>query len=234
MNHPVSAQTLQEMKVYYRERASEYDEWFYRQGRYDQGPEMKERWFSEADEIFTSLNSFHLTGDVLELAPGTGIWTERLVSTASTLTAVDASPEMIEINRAKVSSNRVSYVLADLFSWQSDRVYDAVFFGFWISHVPLEQLDDFLRSVARMLRSGGKIFFVDGREELTSTAMNHQQPSERDGQVITRTLNDSRTFKIVKNFYDPIDLAARCKRVGLDITTRQTASYFFYGYGIRH
>ncbi len=28
---------LEEQKAYYRERAAEYDEWFYRQGRYDHG-----------------------------------------------------------------------------------------------------------------------------------------------------------------------------------------------------
>ena len=46
MNNPVSAQTLQEMKTYYRERAREYDEWFYRQGRYNHGPEASARWFA--------------------------------------------------------------------------------------------------------------------------------------------------------------------------------------------
>ncbi len=232
MSHPVSAQTLQEMQEYYRERAREYDEWFYRQGRYDRGSATNARWFSEADEVFAALDSFHLAGDVLELAPGTGIWTQRLVRTASTITAVDASPEMLEINQAKVSSNRVSYVLADLFSWQAERVYDAVFFGFWISHMPLERLDDFLRSVRAMLRPGGKVFFVDGRREPTSTAINHQLPGQ-DSQVMTRALNNGRTFEIVKNFYDPIDLAARCTRAGLDITVRETATYFLYGYGTR-
>ena len=37
MDRSVSNQTLQDMKQYYRERATEYDEWFYRQGRYDVG-----------------------------------------------------------------------------------------------------------------------------------------------------------------------------------------------------
>src|SRR5581483_12523192 len=131
------------MKDYYQERAHEYDEWFYRRGRYDRSPETNARWFAEVDEVFAALDSFHLTGDVLELAPGTGIWTERLVRTATTITAVDASPEMIEINRAKVSSDRVSYLLADLFTWRPERTYDAVFFSFWISHVPLERLETF-------------------------------------------------------------------------------------------
>src|SRR6266516_4195311 len=75
--------------------------------------------------------------------------------------AVDASAEMLAINQAKVASPRVSYVLADLFSWQPERVFDALFFGFWISHVPREQLDAFLRSCWTWLRLVGKMFFVD-------------------------------------------------------------------------
>jgi SAM-dependent methyltransferase len=112
MSNPVSPQTLHEMMVYYRERAREYDQWFYRQGRFDRGAEHNALWFAEAEEIFAALEAGGFVGDVLELAPGTGIWTERLVRTATTVTAVDASPEMIEINRAKVASERVFYVLA--------------------------------------------------------------------------------------------------------------------------
>jgi 2-polyprenyl-3-methyl-5-hydroxy-6-metoxy-1,4-benzoquinol methylase len=232
MNTPISTQTLQEMKTYYRERAREYDEWYYRQGHYSQGAEMDARWFAEANEAFTALDTLQLTGDVLELAPGTGIWTERLVRTATTVTAVDASPEMIEINRAKVNSERVTYLQADLFSWRPERTYDAVLFGFWISHIPLERLDDFLRSIAAMLRPGGKVFFMDGRRT-AGGSFAHSQPPAQDSQLTVRTLNDGRTFEIVKNYYDPSDLAARCTQAGFDITIRETATYFLYGYGSR-
>lgn len=232
MEQPVSVRTLQEMKAYYRERAREYDEWFYRKGRYDRGVEANARWFAEADEAFAALDALHLTGDILELAPGTGIWTERLIRTASTVTAVDASTEMIEINRAKVASERVSYVLADLFTWQAERVYDGVVFCFWLSHIPRERLGSFLRSIATWLRPGGKVFFIDGQREPTTTAVNHQLP-EQDSQIMTRILNDGRTFEIVKNFYDPADLAARCTQAGLHVTVRETATDFIYGYGER-
>lgn len=232
MNNPISTQTLQEMQTYYQERAHEYDEWFYRQGRYNASPEVNARWFAEVDEVFAAVASFHLTGDVLELAPGTGIWTERLVRTASTVTAVDASPEMIEINRARVSSKQVSYLQADLFQWQPEQTYDAVFFGFWISHVPLERLDSFLHSVAAMLRPGGKVFFVDSQCASTSTTADQQRPVQ-DSQITTRILNDGRSFEIVKNFYDPADLATRCTSAGFDITIRETSTYFLYGYGTR-
>jgi demethylmenaquinone methyltransferase/2-methoxy-6-polyprenyl-1,4-benzoquinol methylase len=232
MSNPVSVQTLEEMIVYYRERAREYDQWFYRQGRFDRGLENNVRWFAEADEVFAALDACNFTGDVLELAPGTGIWTERLLRTATTLTAVDASPEMIEINRARVASEHVFYVLADLFSWRPERVYDVVFFGFWISHVPYERLDEFLASVAAMLRPGGKIFFLDGLREATSTAIDHQLPDEQN-QLMLRKLNDGRTFEIIKNFYDSVDLAARCTRAGFEVDVRETATYFQYGLGTR-
>ena len=148
MRDMVPAGTLEEMATYYRARAAEYDEWFYRQGRFDRGPEANGRWFAEAEEVFAALDALAPDGDVLELAPGTGIWTARLLRHARTITAIDASPEMIAINRAKVASDRVRYLLADLFAWRPDRRYDAVCFAFWISHVPDERLDPFLATVA--------------------------------------------------------------------------------------
>lgn len=230
MNDPVSSQTLQEMIAYYKARADEYDEWFYRRGRYDRGPELNARWFAEADEVFAAFDAQAMTGDVLELAAGTGIWTERLLRTASTITIVDASQEMIAINRARVASERVSYMQADLFAWTATRLYDAVCFGFWISHVPLERLDAFLGMVASALRPGGKVFFVDGRREPTSTAADHILP-EQDNQIMTRKLNDGREFQIVKNFYDPAFLAAHCAAAGLTVDVRETPTYFIYGCG---
>ena len=230
MTHNVPSRVLDEMKTYYRERAAEYDEWFYRQGRYDRGAQSNALWFAEAGEVFNALDDFHMSGDLLELAPGTGIWTECLLKTASSITAVDASDEMVAINQARVNSERVEYILADLFTWQPPRAFDGVFFGFWLSHVPLERLDAFLDMLAAALRPGGKIFFVDGRREPISTAANHQLPAEGE-QLMIRKLNDGRAFEIVKNFYDPVDLAERFTRHSLTVTVRETATFFLYGYG---
>lgn len=232
MERTISAETLSGMVAYYRARAAEYDEWWERLGRYDQGPERNGRWFAEREEAFAALDALHMNGDVLELAPGTGIWTERLLRHAATITAVDASPEMVALNRAKVDSDRVAYLLADLFTWQPARAYDGVCFGFWISHIPLERLNPFLQTVAAALRPDGKVFFIDGRREPTSTAPDQQLPEE-GAQVMTRRLNDGRSFEIVKNFYDPSDLARRCVAAGLDITVQETATYFIYGAGRR-
>jgi demethylmenaquinone methyltransferase/2-methoxy-6-polyprenyl-1,4-benzoquinol methylase len=233
MSKTVSPQIIETMKTYYQERAGEYDDWFYRRGPFDRGEEINARWFMEVDEIGAALERLQLSGDVLELAPGTGIWTERFARTARTVTAVDASAEMIKINRAKVASKRVSYVQSDLFQWQPERTYDAVCFCFWLSHVPLERLDAFLGMVAQVARPGCKIFFADsGRNALGST-LTRSLPEEEQ-QVETRKLQDGRTFQVVKNYYDPAFLMPHFELAGLDTTIQETPNkYFLYGYGIR-
>lgn len=228
----VSGRTLDEMRAYYRARAAEYDEWWYRRGRYDQGPAMASRWFTEAAVVETALDGCDMGGDVLELAPGTGIWTERLARAARSVTAVDASPEMIAINRARVASDRVSYVLADLFAWRPDRTYDAAFCGFWLSHVPRERLDIFLSTVTAAVRPGGTLFFIDSRREPESTARDQRLP-DVGAQVTTRHLNDGRAFEIVKVFYEPAELVVRFAAAGWSVDARATPTYFIYGRGTR-
>lgn len=229
MSDSVALQKLEEMKRYYQACASEYDAIINRQGRHDQGPELNARWFAEWDEVFAQLQAFQLTGEVLELAAGTGIWTQQLLRSARTVTAVDASAEMLAVNQAKVASPRVTYVQADLFSWQPERVYDALFFGFWLSHVPRERLEDFLCSCWTWLRPGGKIFFVD---DMGGPTLAPDTPG-RQGQIETRTLKDGRSFEIVKNSYEAPELVAACVHAGFDIVIRQTATCLQYGFGTR-
>ncbi|MBO0732309.1 MAG: class I SAM-dependent methyltransferase, partial [Acidimicrobiaceae bacterium] len=127
---------LAEQRTFYRRRAPEYDEWWQRRGRYDHGPEESAEWQAQVDVVAAALESFGPVGDVIELAGGTGWWTERLASTARTLTVVDASEEVLAINKHRVGRPDVRYVAADLFALPGGGTYDVVFFSFWLSHVP--------------------------------------------------------------------------------------------------
>jgi SAM-dependent methyltransferase len=232
--HPVPAEILDEMATYYRDRAPEYDAWFERRGNYDHGEAENAQWFAEVTAVFAALDALAMTGDVLELAAGSGIWTERLLRTASAVTAVDASLEMLSLNRTRVHDERVRYVRADLFSWRPERTFDGVCFAFWLSHIPHERLDTFLQMVAAALKPGGKVFFVDShRRRKPSAETVVQSPPEPGSQVLTRRLHDGRAYRIVKNYYEPVELTERCAAAGLHVTVRETASAFIYGTGSR-
>ena len=232
----VADEVLHGMRDYYRARAPEYDEWWLRRGRYDRGPEANAAWFAEADEVRAAFDAVGFTGDVLELAPGTGNWTERLARVADHVVALDGSPEMLAINRARLEqqglADKVSFGQVDLFDWSPDREYDAVFFGFWLTHVPAERLEAFLANVAATLRPGGRLGIIDSRREPESTSPD--QPLAPEGEdIMTRRLNDGRAFEIVKRYFAPETLAAQLARVGIRANVRETARHFVYAVGTR-
>ena len=219
---------LRRQAEYYRARAPEYDDWFFRRGRYDRGPQANAAWHAETALLRSALDAFRPAGDVLELACGTGLWTERLATAARSVTAVDASPEMLAINRERVRNPALRYVQADLFAWRPDRRYDAVFFGFWLSHVPAPKFESFWELVAAALRPGGRVFFVDSKYEPTSTARDHDLGDPVAGTV-RRTLNDGREFRVVKIFYRPAELRDSLRSLGWTADIRETPNYFLYG-----
>src|SRR5215469_14968974 len=97
---------LGEQLAYYRARAPNY---------LDQVLDLP-----GGDEVTEALDAFRPTGNVLELACGPGVWTGQLLRYATDVTAVDASPEMLAIAAARIGSDRVRFVQADLFTWQPD------------------------------------------------------------------------------------------------------------------
>ena len=222
---------LEHQIAYYRARAPEYDEWFYRSGRYDRGAEHTAQWQLEVEQLRGQLHGGAKCGHILELAPGTGIWTQELAQLGERVTALDASPEMIEINRAKLQAENVDYRLCDLFAWQPRQQYDMVFFGFWLSHVPADKLSPFLRAVHAALRPGGRLFIVDSGQPDTANPNTGTESLGDDRQQ--RQLKDGRQFEIVKIYYEPADLTTILGEHGFDIKARLTDNFFLYADGVR-
>lgn len=223
---------LQEQIAYYRARAGEYDEWFYRTGRYDHGEELNQNWFNEVAVVKNALHQLKPVTNILELACGTGIWTQELLSIGQKITAIDASIEVIEINRSKLGALNVDYRQLDLFSWEPDEEYDFVFFSFWLSHVPPTLLDSFLTKVYNSVRLEGQFFIVDSRFSPTSTAQNHTLQYD-ENIYEKRKLNDGQEFNIIKIFYQPDALLKKLTEVGFSAEVRVTENYFIYANGIK-
>jgi demethylmenaquinone methyltransferase/2-methoxy-6-polyprenyl-1,4-benzoquinol methylase len=181
---------------YYRRRAGEYDATAY--------PDVE----AAREQIAGLVAEMGATGDVLEIACGTGLWTEALARTAGTLTAVDAAPEVLEIARGRVPA--ADFQVADVFSYRPGRRFDVVFFSAWLSHVPADRFEEFWETVAGLLADGGRVLFID---EHVDEAGKEAYVADRD-EVVERRLNDGTTFRVIKNFVDPVELAARLRRLG--------------------
>ena len=172
------------------------------------------------------VDEFAATGDVLELACGSGTFTRELVRHARTVTAVDASPRMLERNRTEVADGKVTYVNADIFDWRPERAYDAVFFGFWLSHVPPIAFAEFWALVRACLRPDGVVAFMDEDDRGTTNDDIHVV---EDVPLARRTLSDGRRFDVVKVYWDPTELQGRINDLGWEMAVRRVGETFLYG-----
>ncbi|HEX9038005.1 MAG TPA: class I SAM-dependent methyltransferase [Ktedonobacterales bacterium] len=222
-----------EQIAYYRARAGEYDEWALRQGRYDRGPEANARWHAEVAQVADALQSFLAERPIacaLEVAAGTGFRTQRIAPAVQRLTALDAAPETLAINRARLGElvGRVSYVTADTFTWEPAERFDVIFFGFWLSRVPPERFDAFWARVRAWLVPDGRVFLVDSVYNPHSTARDHLLEGP-EATTVERRLGDGQRFRIVKVFYTPERLRADLARMEWDSALRATPDFFVYG-----
>ncbi|MFZ0090940.1 MAG: class I SAM-dependent methyltransferase [Solirubrobacteraceae bacterium] len=207
------ATLLAEQLAYYRARAPEYLD-----GTLD---------FPGGEELEAALDAFAPSGDVLELACGPGSWTPHLLRYAASVTAVDGSPEMLTLARERIGDDdRVRFVLADLFAWRPQRRYDVVFFGFWLSHVPLERFTAFWALVADCLTPDGRVFFADDAYR-TPDELIHGEASV----IIRRRLNDGTAYQAVKVPHTPTELERRLARLSWDIRVQATKGPFYWGAG---
>lgn len=213
MNGDELDKLLAEQISYYSARAPEYEA-----GALD---------LPGGDEIEDALDSFRPTGDVLEMACGTGEWTQQLLRHARSLTAVDASREMLAIASRRLGHDpRVQFIEADLFRWRPTRRYDVVFFGFWISHVPLERFDAFWSTVAECLSPRGRVFFADDAYRTADELLEGESSA-----TIRRELEDGTAFRAVKVPHTAPELERRLTDLGWRIEVHQTSGPFYWGSG---
>lgn len=211
-----SSSVLGEQLAYYRAVAGEY---------HTHGLDVPGQ-----DELISAIRSWTPSGDVLELACGTGLWTRSLAGTATvtSVTAVDGAPEMLALARDRVGPEApVRFVEADLFSWRPDRRYDTVWFGFWISHVPEERFEPFWRMVAAALAPGGQVFFFDDSHRPAEELVDGPASS-----IVERRLHDGTPFRVVKIPYRPEPLEQRLRALGWDVAVGGSGP-FYWGSGGR-
>jgi SAM-dependent methyltransferase len=201
---------------YYADRAAEYDE-IYRK------PERQ----ADLARLKQLLPPLVAGKRVLEIAAGTGYWTEVLATTAAQIMATDVNAETISI-AAQRDYGPAPVALRTADAYQLDTVpgdFDLVFCGFWWSHVARADVARFLTGVRGRTRPGTPLVLVDNRYVSGSnTPISRTGP---DGDTYQRRrLADGREYEVLKNFPSREQLAADLEPVATDVAWTELTYYW--------
>lgn len=188
------------MLSYYAARAPEYD-------RVYQKPERQ----ADIRTLQQWLPPRFAGARVLEIACGTGFWTQFIAPVASEVVALDAAPETLAIAKSRVSRENVKFLVGDAYALPSNQGrFNAAFLGFWFSHVPKRRQRQFLENLVKPLRLGAKVVFLDN---LYVEGSNHPITAEdEEGNTYQeRQLLDGSTHRVLKNFPTEDELHALVK-----------------------
>ena len=177
------------MKEYYQERAPVYDRVY---------------GYPERQEDLRFLEEYipqQLAGlDVLEIAAGTGYWTQFLDGTANSVLSTDYSEEpLAELKKRNLSSKvktRVNdaYALMDI-----EGQFTGAFAGLWFSHVPMDRRQEFISQLNAKLQPGSPVILLDNSQaqcqRLPITHVDEQGNTYQD-----RTLDSGKVHRVLKNF----------------------------------
>jgi SAM-dependent methyltransferase len=197
-NDPVAG----ELADYYRQRAREYDA-VYRKPERQHDP-------ASLRALLPPMTSGR---HVLEIAAGTGYWTQVIAASAASVTATDLNPETLAVAASRdYGPARVELVTAD--AYRLDRVpgdFDLVFCGFWWSHIGRADIPRFLAGACGRVAPGTTLLALDNRYVPGS---NHPitRVSQDGDSYQDRSLRDGRRYEVLKNFPDRARLAADLAR----------------------
>lgn len=197
---------MDKLASYYAQRATEYEQIYARADRRLGVELLKEK-----------LPGLFAGRRVLEIACGTGYWTEAIAARAGGVDALDFNEETLVVARLKkIAAEKVTFFRGDAYALPHfGRHHDALFAGFWWSHVPLERLDAFLRGAIAAVAPGALLVFADNLYiEGSST------PTSRidayGNNFTMRRLNDGSRHEVLKNFPSEPELRARIASHGTD------------------
>ena len=207
----------QPLQSYYAARAAEYDR-IYRKPERQADLRAIERW----------LPPKFAGARVVEIACGTGYWTQFIAPSAAQLLAIDAAAETLAIAKTRVPEGKVDFVLGDAYALPRDiGPFDAAFAGFWFSHVPKARRREFLLGLAARLEPGAKVVLLDNRYvEGSSTPLSAQDADGNSYQ--TRQLDDGSTHEVLKNF--PTESELQELMVGLGERAAFTAWQYYWAF----
>jgi len=210
----------QKMADYYARRASEYE-------RVYQKPERQ----ADLRRLADLLSSAFAGQDVLEVACGTGYWTQFIAKSARSIVATDINPEVLDIARRKdYGPCRVTFLESNAYSLEKVEARCAAgFHGFWWSHIPRRRIGEFLGRFHSALPDGALIVMIDNAYvKGSSTPISRRDKDGNTYQI--RQLRDGTKHELLKNFPSPSELRTALRAEGKDVRVRRLEYYWIVQY----
>lgn len=207
------------MKEYYNKRAKEYEQIYHHDDPVRQ---------SELAKIKNLLRNSFRNKSVLEVACGTGYWTEAVAQTAKNITAVDYSVEMIQL--AKTKEIKATFIDDDAFSLKNvSDIFNAGLANFWFSHIPKAQINSFLNTFHKKLQPKSTVIMTDNifNKDIGGEIIKKYRD---ENSYKVRTLNDGTSFQIIKNYYNEEELNIIFKKYSSEINIHFGKYYWWIKY----
>lgn len=165
---------------------------------------------------------------VLEIACGSGYWSETVAQSAASLLATDINPAMLDLAKARgLDDSKVTFRLADAFDLPADigSGFTACFAGFWWSHVKREHQERFLTQLRHKLGKDVLLVLIDNTYvDGSSTVIARTDLEGNTFQI--RTAPDGQRYEVLKNF--PSDSTLRKKLASSVREIRITRMEYYY------
>lgn len=212
---------MDQLVDYYAKRAPEYD-------RIYEKPERQE----DLGKLRETVRETFRGEDVLEIACGTGYWTQDLADVARSVTAVDINESVLEIARRRRGAERVRFEIADVYVLPELPPSSACLCAFWWSHMPKGRIGQFLAGLHKKLMPGATVMFMDNcYVEGSSTSFSHKDAEGNTYQ--TRTLDDGSTHEVLKNFPTEEELRQAVAGAAEFVSFRALTYYWIFTYRLR-
>jgi demethylmenaquinone methyltransferase/2-methoxy-6-polyprenyl-1,4-benzoquinol methylase len=171
---------------------------------------------------------------VLEVACGTGYWTEVIAGAAKTVLATDLADEPMNIAKTKRYPQRnVEFRVADAYALEEGLGrFEAAFAGFWWSHVPRQRAPEFLASLHARLKPGARVLLLDNiYVEGISTPVAGIDAEGNTYQM--RRLGDGSRVRVLKNFVTEGELRERIGPHASSCSYTALQYYWLFEYVVR-
>ena len=207
----------QDLSTYYNDRAREYDKVY-------EIPDEQEDLLKSA----VLFQNIFADKSVLEIACGTGYWTEKISKTANSIFATDINEIVIDIARTRKFNSNVVFQVADMNCLSIDKKFDGLFGGFIWSHILLQDLDNFLLSLKDLLNENAKIAFIDSKQvEGTNHDRKRITRIDQYGNTFqTRTLENGTTHEVLKNFPSKQFLTDKLHQISTEVEIIELEHYW--------